>query len=292
MRLNHTSKYSSLEPAKKARQIENKDKSDKTGSASGVVKTLDDYIQKVTPFGINHPTARRITQAVAEMIALDNQSFSIVDDLGFKNLVQVLEPRYNLPSCRYFAEVIIPDMYQQIKERIVEFLKQQDFLSCTTDLWSSVAQDSMLSLTTHCICLDFSRKSFVLQSREFNDSHTGENIANLIASCLQSWKIEDKLVCIVRDNGSNFVAGLQDACLPNISCLAHTLQLVIDDGVFAQPYVVDLLAADRRLVGHFKRSNANMHALSRIQEQLSLNKHQLIQDEPTRWNTSYYMWSV
>ena len=117
-------KYSSLEATEKAREIENKDKSDKTGSASGVVKTLDDYIQKVTPFGINHPTTRRITRAVAKMIALDNQLFSIVDDLGFKNLVRVLEPRYNLPSRRYFAEVIIPDMYQQIKERVYVIIIQ------------------------------------------------------------------------------------------------------------------------------------------------------------------------
>ena len=241
----------------------------------------------MTPFGLNHPTARKITQTVGEMIALDNQPFSIVDDLGFKNLVRVLKPRYNLPSRRYFAEVVIPDMYQQVKERVVTFLKQQDFLSCETDLWSSVAQDSMLSLTAHCICLDFSRKSFVLQSTEFNASHTGENIANLIASCLQSWKVQNKLVCIVRDNGPNFVAGLRDAGMPNISCLAHTLQLVIDDGVLAQPCVVSLLAAGRRLVGHFKCSNANLHALSRIQEQLGLDNHQLIQDEPTQWNTSY-----
>ena len=147
----------------------------------------------------------------------------------------------------------------------------------------------MLSLTAHCICLDFSRKSFVLQSTEFNASHTGENIANLIVSCLQSWKVQNKLVCIVRDNGPNFVAGLRDAGMPNISCLAHTLQLVIDDGVLALPCVVSLLAAGRRLVGHFKRSNANLHALSRIQEQLGLDKHRLIQDEPTRWNTGYYM---
>lgn len=284
LRLNHASEYASLEASERAREMGNKDK-----GSSGVVQTLDDYVQKVTPFGINHPTARKITRSVAEMIALDNQSFSIVDDLGFKNLVGILEPRYNLPSRRYFAEVVIPDMYQQLKERVVGFLKQQDFLSCTTDLWSSVAQDSMLSLTAHCICLDFSRKSFVLQSTEFNDSHTGENIANLIASCLQSWKIQNKLVCIVRDNGSNFVAGLRNAGMPNISCLAHTLQLVIDDGVLAQPCVVNLLVASRRLVGHFKRSNANLHALSRIQEQLGLNKHRLIQDEPTRWNTSYYM---
>ena len=145
--LNHASEYTRLEASEKAREVENKDK-----ASGGVVQTLDDYVQKVTPFGLNHPTARKITRTVGEMIVLDNQPFSIVDDLGFKNLVRVLEPRYNLPSHRYFAEVVIPDMYQQVKERVVTFLKQQDFLSCTTDLWSSVAQDSMLSLTAHCIC--------------------------------------------------------------------------------------------------------------------------------------------
>ena len=65
--------------------------------------------------------------------------------------------------------------------------------------------------------------------------------------------------------------------------------MVIDDGVFAQPGVVNVLAAGRRLVGHFKRSNVSLQALIRIQQQLGLKQHRLIQDEPTRWNTSYYM---
>jgi len=58
------------------------------------------------------------------------------------------------------------------------------------------------------------------------------------------------LVFIVWDNVSNFAAGLRDADIPNIPYLAHALQLVIDDGVLAQPYVVSLLAAGRQLVGH------------------------------------------
>ena len=97
------------------------------------------------------------------------------------------------------------------------------------------------------------------------------------------------MVCIVRDNGANLVAGLRNANLSNIPCLPHTLELVIDDGVLAQPCVVNLLAPSRRLVGNFKRSNVNLHGLGRIQDQLNLKKHRLIQDEPTRWNTSYYM---
>jgi len=102
-------------------------------------------------------------------------------------------------------------------------LKQQKFLSCITDLWSSVAgQDSMLSLTVHSICLDFNRKPFVLELAEFNASHTDENIANLITFCLQSWKVPNKLVCTVRDNGPNFDAGLQDAGMQIITYLAHT----------------------------------------------------------------------
>ena len=86
----------------------------------------------------------------------------------------------------------------------------------------------MLSLTAHCILPEFDKISFVLRSATFNDSHTGENIAKLIVTSLQSWNLEEKLVCIVRDNASNFVAGLRDGDIPNIPCLAHTLQLVID----------------------------------------------------------------
>ena len=70
---------------------------------------------------------------------------------------KVLEPRYKLPSHRYFTEVAIPDIYKEVKDRVQDFLHQQ-FVSCTTDLWSSVAQDSMLSLTAHCISSDFNHK--------------------------------------------------------------------------------------------------------------------------------------
>jgi len=86
---------------------------------------------------------------------------------------------------------------------------------------------------------------------------------------------------IAHDSGSNFVAGLRDAALPNFSCLAHMLQLVINDGCLVQKDVSDLLAVGRRIV-----TNVQMWP---IQEQLKLPEHRLIQDVSNRRNSSFYM---
>ena len=94
---------------------------------------------------------------------------------------------------------------------------------------------------------------------------------------------------VVRDNGANFVAGLRDVGIPNILCLAHTLQLVVKDGCLSQPVVVYLIAKAHKLVGHYKHSNIALQSLLKIQEQLGLFPKRLIQDEPTRWNTMIYM---
>ena len=49
------------------------------------------------PYPIDHPVAQRITRFIAEMMALDCQPFSIVEDQGFVRLLNHLQPRYQLP---------------------------------------------------------------------------------------------------------------------------------------------------------------------------------------------------
>ena len=91
LRLKHEAEYSALQAAKEVTQTKSK------GKSVGVQQILNGFVQKVIPFGFNHPMAWKIIQYVAEMIALDNKPFSIVDDDGFKRLLEVLEPRYTLP---------------------------------------------------------------------------------------------------------------------------------------------------------------------------------------------------
>ena len=58
-------------------------------------------------------------------------------------------------------------------------------------------------------------------------SHTEEHI--MIAS-MDKWDISSKVHLALRDNGHNFIAGLR---VSDFDCLAHTLQLVVNDGVLA-----------------------------------------------------------
>ena len=212
------------------------------------------------------------------MIALDNEPFNVVNHTGFTRLMKLVEPCYKLPSDKYFSDTLIPEIFQKV------CLKVQDALtsvSLTTDIWRSVAQDSYISLTCHYITPAFDQQQVCLHAAPFNNHHTGEHIGSMVIKC---WSLTDKLH-VVRDNGSK----AKGCRYSKLWVFGHTLQLVVKDGCLAQPAVVELTAKARKLVGHNKHSNVALQCLVRIQEQLGLSPKRLIQDEPTKWNATYYM---
>ena len=112
----------------------------------------------------------------------------------------------------------------------------------------------------------------------------------MITKMLNSWAIEKTRVhVVVRDSTANMVAGIQKAELSAIGCTIHTLQLVIKDCIMTQRVVNDILARCRRFVGHFKHFHLAVEHLCSIQKQLNLPDHRLMQDEPTRWDSTYYL---
>ena len=55
-----------------------------------------------------------------------------------------------------------------------------------------------------------------------------------------------------------YVAAMNFANLKSLPCLAHSLQLIIKDGVLMQPAVQKLLTTARSLVGHYHSSNSSL----------------------------------
>ena len=67
-------------------------------------------------------------------------------------LVSKPNPRYNLPSRKYFTEVEIPKPYVDVRDSVVKpKLAEMEFFATTTDLWISQAKHPYLSPTVHFV---------------------------------------------------------------------------------------------------------------------------------------------
>ena len=106
----------------------------------------------------------------------------------------------------------------------------------------------------------------------------------------ENWKISKTRVhMVVADNASNTKKALREGHFKAQGCFAHTLQLVVHDGVLSRHAVIDTLAVRHSIVDRFKHSTIAYHKLEQIRERLDINKHKLQQDEPTRWNSTLYI---
>lgn len=259
-------------------------------STNEVQLTLDEtYVRKQT-WDINSPQSQIIHKAIGEMIAADCQPYSIVEDTGFGRLMKKLKPNYELPGRKYFSTKIIPDIQTKVLAKVKNVLKEAENISFTTDIWTSSSDTAFISLTAHCTDINFERKTVVLRVAPFPGSHTASNIADMIESVIQEFKIPSyKIHIFVRDNGANIVRGIQDTGYGSLSCFLHTLQLVVHDSIFEQRLVKDIIANCKQIVGHFSHSALAYNKLAALQKQHDLPEHKLIQDVPTRWNSTYFM---
>lgn len=71
-----------------------------------------------TKWDITDSRAKEIHKAVAEMIAVDNQPISMLENNGFQRLMNTLKPKYQIPSRKYMSEVVIPEVYTKVKNVI------------------------------------------------------------------------------------------------------------------------------------------------------------------------------
>ena len=100
-------------------------------------------------------------------IALDNQPFSVVENVGFRRLVEHLEPWYTLPSRRWFSDVALQEIHSIVETHIHKLLPMGvTAISFTTYIWTSdVSPMSMLSLTAQWVDEDFVLRKAILHAQ-------------------------------------------------------------------------------------------------------------------------------
>lgn len=253
--------------------------------------TLSEIKERSEKFPPNNVKAAKITEKILHYIVLDGQPLSVVGDKGFRLLMNHLEPRYDMVTRKYLSETALPELYSKVCKHVSEEIKDVKSMSFTTDIWSSdVSPVSLLSLTVHWLDVNYVPHSAMLSATNFRGSHISDAIAAAIKGNLDKWQIPlSKVHVILRDDASNMRKAMDNMGVRSLDCVAHTMQLVINEGLVSQRSVSDAVASGRHTVAHFKHSPLAYSRLQDIQLEMNMAQKRLKQDIKTRWNSTYFM---
>lgn len=91
-----------------------------SAEASGLASTFSQRL------GRNSARVKNITATIAKFICKDMQPYSVVENPGFCEMIQTLEPRYQTPSRPHFSEKVIPALYESTKNDVKLSLSQAE----------------------------------------------------------------------------------------------------------------------------------------------------------------------
>ena len=195
---------------------------------------------------------------------------------GFRHLIHTLDPKYNLPSRKFFTKQEILRLYTEIREMVKAKMMRARYFAATSDLWTSCNSHPYLSYTIHFIDDDWQLQSYCLDTVPLFEDHTGQNIAEAILDILENWGLNrENLVATTTDNGSNFIAGMGVLECTRISCFGHNLDLAINKSL-SITRVKRAIGRCHTLVELFNRSWKKNRDLCQKQTDLGVKQHKLI----------------
>ncbi|XP_054608845.1 zinc finger BED domain-containing protein 4 [Dunckerocampus dactyliophorus] len=251
-------------------------------------------------FDDHHPVAKKITKLIAEMLALDLQPSSMVENAGLNRLLEYLQPQYCLPPSSYFTSTAIPDMYEKVKGIVLTHLKEAEggVVHFTTSIWVSSQTREYLTLTAHWATYESSVRpqgqdfhcSALLSVSQIDCDQDMHDIPKQLEYLLDSWITSSGLKrgFTVTDNAS-IRNNLEDHGLVAVQCFGHTIDLIVSEAIKSQRMVQNLLSIARKICERVHRSAKAKEKLAELQRDHQLPENQLIQDIPSKWRTSFLM---
>lgn len=252
------------------------------------VHNVQDTITRYLPRPVGASRRTLIDQQVLRMIVKEYYPFSIVEDKEFGKLLKMLNPGYDLPSRKTLStsllSVLYNETYDKVKSDIVE---NGNFVSITTDGWTSVKNESYIAVTTHFIDNDCKLKSYLLSCFMYSESHTSDNLKNELLRVIKEWGLEHRVSACTSDNAPNITKAIDSCKWRHVRCFAHSLNLAVQNAIKEIQEVKEKVSG---IVRHFKKSSTAAGKLKSIQEQLGYSPPLvLIQDVVTRWNSTFEM---
>lgn len=214
---------------------------------------------------------KTVSDAIAEFIIMDLQLPEIVEGRGFQRLVATLRSPCEIPSKNKLEEDIIPKIYGNFRESVVDSLScVTSELALTIEEWRSNNSENFVTLSVYyqnaedatLECKILSTLHAPLDWKEFHWEST-------INSLFHEWDLKDERITavVVSTSRRDLVTALTSRGLTVVPCLLHTLQVCAQD-CFEKPVVSHTLSKCRSVIGAIISHPAALSTLN-MHEQLS-----------------------
>ena len=196
---------------------------------------------------------------------------------------------------------------EKIKEKLCVYVLKTSYLKLagSIDLWHPKGNDDYIGIIVSYIePITFNHSLITLGVVEYTRSHSGELIIQKINDIISSYEIpgytniSDLFYAVSHDNCPKIVKGIRDFTLATSTrCGCHTIQLtpkhVLSRGISKHPHINfisqanDIIQKARKIVGHFHHSAEANHQLINISSGIDESPSDLVQDNDTRWDSTY-----
>ncbi|XP_051972372.1 zinc finger BED domain-containing protein 4-like [Xyrauchen texanus] len=151
----------------------------------------------------NYTTQSKLNALVFNFIVEDVQPISILEQPGFRKLIEVLSRGKKVMSRKTF-DCRLEAGFDKMKEELKKKLDSVQSLCTTADIWT-VNNRSYFGMTCHWLEDNLERRSAALSCTRIYGRHACETVIAKIQEIHSSYSIESKIRATVTDNASHFV---------------------------------------------------------------------------------------
>ncbi|CAB5359159.1 unnamed protein product [Rhizophagus irregularis] len=202
--------------------------------------TLDEFVgQTEVPSKFTQTDFRKF---LSKWIIADDQPFTTVENIHFRNVVKVLNSDALVPKADTIKNDINESFDEERKKRKILLQKIPGRISFALDAWTSINGYGFLAITAHWITKNWKLCDSLLDFIKLSGPHSGENICNAFVKSCDDFGILEKIFAITSDNATNndtFMKYLENTCQKkNISfdainnhcrCIAHIMNLAVQE---------------------------------------------------------------
>lgn len=236
---------------------------------------------------------------IAKMVIEHDYPLHIVEDTGFINFAQALQPQFN--SSVAAIEELVMSIYSRGKQSILNLLNGiPGRINLTLDVRTSVQSISYVLLTGYFIDFQwkFHRRLLNVIKIPFPDSDFA--FSHAVATCLVDWCLENKLFTValdqsfaneaVKDNLRSLLSiknPILNGQLVIGNCYARVLSQLAKDALESMTQIVEKV---RQSVKYVKTEDAHEKKFLELKQQLQVpSVKELTIDDYTKWDTTYQM---